>query len=269
MPVIRLESLNDPRLTEYRLVSEPELVRARGLFVAEGRLVVSRLIGDGRYRLRSLLLSDAALAALEPVVRDLRSDPPIYVCGAADFLTLTGVNIHRGCLAVAERPPALDVLDVAGAAKTVVLLEGVANADNVGGIFRNAAAFAVDAVLLDGTCCDPLYRKAIRTSMAATLDVPFARVPDSSAGISALRCLGFQIAALTPRQPSSTLKALAAQPRPERLAVLLGAEDEGLSARTLELADVRVRVPIARGIDSLNVAVAAGIALSQLAPVDS
>ena len=157
-------------------------------------------------------------------------DPTIYLCRGADFLGLTGVDIHRGCLALVERPRTTTVAEVLEAASTVVVLEGVANPDNVGGIFRNAAAFGVDAVLLSPTSCDPFYRKAIRTSMAATLDVPFARVAPWPDGLATLRDQGFKIAALTPREPSQTLDDYAIAPRPSRLALLFGAEGAGLSS---------------------------------------
>jgi tRNA G18 (ribose-2'-O)-methylase SpoU len=265
MPVMHLDSLNDPRLADYRAVRDPELVRKRHLFVAEGRLVVERLLSGRRYTIRSLLLSDAAYIALTPALARHPVERTIYLCRGADFLGLTGVDVHRGCLALVERPPLTTVDEVLEGASTVVVLEGVANPDNVGGVFRNAAAFAVDAVLLSPTACDPFYRKAIRTSMAATLDVPFARLTPWPEGLTALRDKGFEIAALTPREPSLTLDAYATAPRPTRLALLLGAEGAGLSAGAERLAGVRIRIPIAAAVDSLNVAVAAGIALARLA----
>ncbi len=267
MPIIRLQTLNDPRVRDYRAVSDPELVRRRHLFVAEGRLVVERLIDARRHAIQSMLLSETALAGMQAAVDRIPSDVPVYVSSADGFLGLTGLNIHRGCLALVERPAGSSVEEVIRPARTVVVLEGVADPDNVGGIFRNAAAFGADAVLLSPTCCDPLYRKAIRTSMAATLRVPFARVADWPAGLHALRDRGFLIAALTPRMPSLALDEVACAPRPERLALLFGTEGAGLSEAACELADLRVRIPVADEIDSVNVAVAAGIALSRLSPL--
>ena len=171
MPHIRLERADDPRVQDYRAVSEPELVRDSGLFIAEGRLVVRRAIEDGRYRIRSLLLSETARRDLEPVLGHLPEDVPIYISAASDFLTITGFDMHRGCLALVRRPAVLSVENVLGTARMVVILEAVANADNVGGVFRNAAAFGADGVLLDPGSADPLYRKAVRTSMGATLRV--------------------------------------------------------------------------------------------------
>ncbi len=147
-----------------------------------------------------------------------------------------------------------------------MVLEGVSNADNVGGVFRNAAAFGADGVLLSPTCCDPLYRKAIRTSMAATLRVPFARAgaDDWPGALTSVKAAGFTIVALTPRQPSETLAAFTSRPRPARIALLVGTEGDGLTPEAEAAADYRVRIPIAGGIDSLNLAVATGIALYSL-----
>jgi tRNA G18 (ribose-2'-O)-methylase SpoU len=264
MPVIRVESLDDPQLADYRTVRDPALGRARRLFVAEGRLVVERLLAT-RYTIRSLLLSEAAYAALAPKLMQAPAEPVVYLCHRRDFLGLTGMDIHRGCLALVERPALSTVDEVLHGAETVVVLEGVANPDNVGGIFRNAAAFAVDAVLLSPDCCDPFYRKAIRTSMAATLQVPFARVVPWPGGLVALRDRGFEIAALTPGEPSRTLDDYATAARPARLALFLGSEGTGLSTDAVKMADLRIRIPIATSIDSLNVTVAAGIALARLA----
>jgi tRNA G18 (ribose-2'-O)-methylase SpoU len=264
MPIVRLRSLDDPRVTEYRSIRDPDLLRTRGVFVAEGRLVVTRLIELRRYRIRSLLLSDAALAAMRAIVDRISDDVAVYVCESFAFLDLTGLDIHRGCLALVERAALLNVLDVTSSARTIVILEGVANPDNVGGVFRCAAAFGVNAVVLSPSCCDPLYRKAVRTSMAATLRVPFARMADWPHGLNDLRAQGVVIAALTAQRPALCLDEVALR-RPDRLALLIGSEGIGLSAEALRLANLRVRIPIAEAVDSLNVSVAAGIALSRLA----
>lgn len=263
MPQIRLESADDPRVQAYRAVSEPELVRDSGLFVAEGRLVVRRVIEDGRCRVRSLLLSEAAHRDLEPVLARLDEDVAVYTCAARDFLTITGFDIHRGCLAMVRRPAILSAEDILDTARVVVVLEAVANADNVGGVFRNAAAFGADAVLLSPSCCDPLYRKAIRTSMAATLQVPFARITDWPHGLAALGARGFTIVGLTPRAPAQPLDRFAAS-RPDRIALLVGNEGAGLSREAEAAAHHLVRVPIRPDVDSLNLVVATGIVLSRL-----
>ena len=166
----------DARLADYAQLGDPELMRRRGLFVAEGRLVVERVIRRPEFVIRSILLSDTARRQLAPVLSQVDERVPLYVCDAGDFLPLTGFNIHRGCLALVERPAPLDLAGATSGARTIVVLEAVSNPDNIGGVFRNVAAFGAEAVVLSPTCCDPLYRKAIRTSMAATLSVPFARV---------------------------------------------------------------------------------------------
>lgn len=264
MTVIAVEGPDDARLAEYREVPAPDAVRSRGLFVAEGRRVVERLVGARRFRIRSLLVSEPARRALEPTLALLEPDVPIYVCGAADFAGITGFDLHRGCLALVYRPSPVPPAALLQAARTLIVLEGVANADNIGGVFRNAAAFGAGAVLLSPSCCDPLYRKAIRTSMAATLRVPFARVEDWPDGLSEIRARGFAIVALTPRVGSQPLDVFAGGLRPDRLALLVGAEDQGLSTAAEAAADYHVRIPISPDVDSLNLAVATGIALSWL-----
>src|SRR5438093_5623971 len=260
----RIDGIDDPRIAAYRDLPDPELVLRRGLFIAEGRLVVRRVIADGRWHIHSVLVNEAARDSLAPALDAAAERVPVYVCDAAAFRGITGYNIHRGCLALVERPAAQPPEAVAAQAHTVVVLEAMANADNVGGIFRNAAAFGADAVLLSPACCDPLYRKAIRTSMAAVLRVPFARFDAWPDGLVCLREAGFTVVALTPRAPARSLEEFSARPRPERLALVVGTEREGLSPALEEIADVRVRIPIADDVDSLNVAVAAGIALYAL-----
>ena len=254
-------------MREYQCVSDPELVRQRGLFVAEGRLIVERLIAEKRYSVQSLLLSVAAHRALAASLSALPSSVPVYVCDAADLRGITGYDVHRGCLALAARPVAASIDLILRDARFVVVLEGVTNPDNVGGVFRNAAAFGADAVLLDATSCDPLYRKAIRTSMAATLRVPFARAdpPDGwTDALLDLKARGFSLVALTPAESASDLDEFAGSARPPRVALLLGSEGPGLRPASEAAADYRVRIPIRHDVDSLNLAVAAGIALHRL-----
>jgi tRNA G18 (ribose-2'-O)-methylase SpoU len=263
MTVERLECADDDRLAPYREVSDAALLRTRGLFVAEGRLVVRRVIEDTRYAVASVLLNDAGLRELEPSLRTLDPSVPVFVCRTADFAPLTGFNMHRGCLALVRRPPPAEPASLIGSAKLIVVLEAVTNADNVGAVFRSVAAFGADGVLLSPTACDPLYRKAIRTSMAAALSVPFARVAEDAwpAAIRRVRAAGFAIVALTPREPSEPLHVFTARPRPPRIALLVGTEGAGLTSEVESEADYRVRIPLAEHVDSLNLAVAAGIAL--------
>jgi tRNA G18 (ribose-2'-O)-methylase SpoU len=268
VPTLPISGPDDPRVRDYRSVSDPELVRRAGLFVAEGRLVVERLISDRRFSVRSVLVSDAACRSLEPVLGMLPASAPVYLSDAAGFRDITGYDVHRGCLALAERPAPMPVDALLRDVRLAVVLEGVSNADNVGGVFRNAAAFRAGAVLLDAVSCDPLYRKAIRTSMAATLRVPFARLADTAAewpaALARLKAGGFALVALTPDEDARDLLDFASAPQPERLALVLGSEGSGVSAASAAAADCRVRIPIDRRVDSLNLAVAAGIALHVL-----
>jgi tRNA G18 (ribose-2'-O)-methylase SpoU len=280
----RLADPADPRVMAYRGLSDAALLSSAGLFMAEGRLVVRRVLETERFRVRSLLLNHAAFQSLQPLLAHLDDRVPVFVCEASTFQPITGHHIHRGCLALVERPDSLqlDTLlasigersaasrspiapHVPQSAKRTVLiaLEAVSNPDNVGGVFRNAAAFAAAAVLLGPGCCDPFYRKAIRTSMAATLQVPHAAIDDWPHAFGRLRAHGFTIAALSPREPAVSLDSFASR-APRTVALLVGAEGNGLSPDVELAADVRVRIPISREVDSLNLSVAAGIALHRL-----
>jgi len=229
-------------------------------------MVVKRIIEDGRWAVRSVLVNEAARRDLEPVLTTASARIPVYVCDTADFLGITGHDIHRGCLALVERPRERSLEDVLAASRLVVVLEDVANADNVGGVFRNAAAFGADAVLLSPRCCDPLYRKAVRTSMAATLRVPFVHLADWPAALGRVRAAGFALVALTPRDGAEPLDAFASRPHAAKRALLVGTEGAGLTAEAESAADYRVSIPIAPHVDSLNLAVAVGIALYRLGP---
>jgi tRNA G18 (ribose-2'-O)-methylase SpoU len=263
MPILRTASLEDPLTAEYRGVRDPELLRARGLFIAEGREVVRRLIRESPYEVRSLLLNDAAWTALEDLFDQLPHEAVVYRAPANAFAEISGVHIHRGCLALGVRSPLRELGDLIREARTLVVLESVANADNVGGVFRNAAAFGADAVLLDPSSCDPLYRKAIRTSAGASLVVPFARMQPWPDAVEVLRAEGFAIVAVTPREPSIALDEWVSG-RPERIALAFGSEGAGLAPAVLARADVRVRIPMSPGVDSVNVSVAAGIVLARV-----
>jgi tRNA G18 (ribose-2'-O)-methylase SpoU len=266
MAIERIERATDSRLMAYHDLRDAELLRARGLFVAEGRLVARRVIEDPKLRVESILVNDAALNDMASTLARVAFDVPVFVGAAEDLRRIAGYDVHRGCLALVHRPAPTPLDDLVAAAGTLVVLEAVGNADNVGSVFRNAAAFGAGGVLLSPTCCDPLYRKAIRTSMGAALRVPFARADASEwPGILArLRRAGVTLVALTPREPSETLDAFSARTQPARLAVILGAEGAGLTPEVESVADYRVRIPIGGNVDSLNVAVATGIALYEL-----
>lgn len=259
MPVIRVDRLDDPCLTEYRSVSDAELLRRRNRFVAEGRLVVERLLVTGHH-IHSFLLNDASFRALEPLIARVAERVPVYVCDTDEFAAITGFNLHRGCLAMAERPRQLTVSDVVRGADVLLVLEGVTDADNVGSAFRNAAAFGASVVLSEA-CCDPLYRKAIRTSMGAALRIPYARMNEWPAKLAALKSAGFTIVALTPRDDAVDLSTCARRQPRQKLALLVGSEGSGLSRAAEAIADVCVRIPITDDVDSLNLATATGIAL--------
>jgi tRNA G18 (ribose-2'-O)-methylase SpoU len=262
VPILSVDDASDHRLDEYRNVPDPELLERRGRFVAEGRLVVGRLLTGGRFVTRSVLVTQPARASIAESLA-ARPDVPVYVVPQAVMSSITGFNIHRGCLAIGERPPAVRWQDVAVGARTIVVLERVANADNIGGVFRNAAAFGADAILLDPSSTDPLYRKAIRTSMGAALTVPFARLEPWPDALEELRRRGYVLVAMTP-SASATLHESADALRRAPIAIAFGHEGEGLTAAALEACDCRVRIPIAREVDSLNVATSAGIALYEL-----
>jgi tRNA G18 (ribose-2'-O)-methylase SpoU len=257
---IAVNTLDDSRIAEYRHTADPHAIERAGLFVAEGRWVVERLLARPRYELHSVLVTPTALAALRRAVDPAPlTSTSIFVVDQHVMDQIVGFHIHRGCLALAKRPPAR-VLDDAllHTATRVLLLEGVNNPDNVGGIFRSASAFDVDLIVLGPACGDPLYRKAIRTSMAATLDVPFVRSGDWPAAIDLVRTSGFQVVALTPAIDALPLRDAVVT---SRVALMLGSEGPGLTAAALERADVRVRIETSDRVDSLNVTVAASIAM--------
>ena len=258
--LIPLDALSDARLDDYRNVPDADLLRRRGIFVAEGRLVVRRLLESPRLRTRSVLVTQTAYDAMASAF-DRSPDLPIYLVRQQTMNEITGFNIHRGCLAIGERPAAAPWTALVANASRVVVLERVSNADNVGGIFRSAAAFGADVVLIGPACADPLYRKAIRTSMGAALRVPFASMSEWPEDLGRLRAGGFRLLALTP--DADAMPLMDVNPA-GRSAVLVGHEGEGLSREALAAADVRARIPIADGVDSLNAAAAASIALYEL-----
>lgn len=257
---IPIDDPADPRLEPYRDIRERDLVGRRGLFVAEGETVLRVLAGQERHRPLSVLIADRRRAKLAPILEALPAGTPVYLAGQAVLDEVAGFPLHRGVLALAERTAEPDIETLLAGLRPdalVIALVGIANHDNMGGLFRNAAAFGVDAVLLDTTCCDPLYRKAIRVSVGGVLRVPFARAAGDLVGL--LERHGFTPLALTPAGET----ALADLPPIRRPALLLGAEGPGLPEAIL--ARCRgVAIPMAEGFDSLNVAVAAGIALHGL-----
>jgi tRNA G18 (ribose-2'-O)-methylase SpoU len=263
----RILGPGDPRVADYRAIAEPELLRSQNLFVAEGRFVVERLLADPRWKVRSVLVNDAAARQLATALSAFPREIPVFVTGAPDFLGITGHHIHRGCLALVERPPTVGFDELMSTIHVGIVLEDVANADNIGGVFRNAAALGADAVMLSPRCCSPFYRKAVRTSMGAVLSVPFVHFGEWPAPLAELRRNGFTLVALVAGSLdplTATLAEFASRPQPSKLALLVGSEGSGLRSASESAADVRVHIPMAPGVDSLNLAVATGIALEQL-----
>ena len=217
--------------------------------IAEGALVVDRLL-HSPFSVRSFLVSERRWPALGPLATALAAHPaPTYLASQAVLNGIAGFDIHRGVLASATRPVTPTARDVLEAAAAVAVLEGINDHENMGVIFRNADALGIDAVLLDPTCCDPLYRRAIRVSMGAALVVPFARLATLD------ELAGFTLVALSPAGEHGLSDVHA-----DRVAVLLGAEGPGLSERTLATGDLRVRIPMRPGVDSLGVGSASAIA---------
>jgi tRNA G18 (ribose-2'-O)-methylase SpoU len=257
-----IANAGDTRLDPYRHVGDAEWLRQHRVFVAEGRLVVTRLIALETFTVQSVLVNRAAHDALVEPLSSIDAD--VYVCDDETLAGITGFNFHRGCLAMVERPAPRDP-DTLSGARCLLALEGVGNPDNIGGLFRTAAAFGVDGVLLNGTSGDPLYRKAVRTSMGAVLRMPWARIDDWLAGLERFRQSGFKIIALTPHPDAAPIAMFARELDGWEHAILLvGAEGRGLEDATLAHADARVRIPIDTAVDSLNVVVAAGIALERI-----
>ncbi len=269
MPIEPVDDPRDPRLRDFHAVPDPVLLRRRGLFVAESRFVVRELLAHPRLATRALLATPAALDSLGDLLdAGTTATLPVYVAPPPVLKQVTGFRVHRGCLAIGERPPAATDRDLPALAnaRLVIVVEQVGNPDNLGSIFRNAAAFGAPCVLLSPGCCDPLYRKAIRTSIGATLRIPYGEIPDWPRGLERLRAYGYTTVALAPDRDADVLHALAAAP-PRRMALVFGAEGAGLSDEAVARIDRRVRIPIvegAEGADSLNVATAAGIALYAL-----
>ncbi len=266
---VAIESVDDRRVEDFRIVSDPLLMRERGLFVAEGRLAVERLLAS-RFRAQALLLTGSVLACLEPALAACRvrgGGLDVYLTDSARLRQITGFRFHRGCLALGARPARVEddgEWPAAEPLRPLVALEGVSNPDNVGSIFRNAAAFGAAGIVLSPTCADPLYRKAIRTSMGTTLTLPFRVAAEWPGALQRIKGAGARLAALTPDGRATDLETFVGRVPGDPLALLLGNEGDGVSGAALDLCDERVRVDIDPAVDSLNVATAAAIVLQRL-----
>ncbi|WP_375497518.1 TrmH family RNA methyltransferase [uncultured Jatrophihabitans sp.] len=259
MPVRAVADPADPEFDDFRDLTDADVrPDRRGIVIAEGVNVVERLLSSP-YRVRAVVGVPARLEALAPHLREL--DAPVLAVDKWLLSQVVGFRVTRGVLASADRPAPLDPDELIARSDRIAVLESLNDFENLGSLFRNAAAFGVDAVLLDPQCADPLYRRSVRVSMGHVLRVPFAVLPGQGpAALDQVRAHGHRVLALTPRG-EQLLRSLDAPPR---WALLLGAEGPGLTPATLAAADMRVRIPMAGGVDSLNVATAAAVAFAQL-----
>ena len=250
----------DPRLRDYVGLTDMALRQhrepAEGLFIGEGEKVIRRAVAAG-HQLRSMLLTPKWLSGLADVVAV--TDAPVYLASDAVLGQVTGFSVHRGALASLHRLPLPAASELLAQAHRVAVLEDFTNHTNTGAVFRAAAALGMDAVLLSARCADPLYRRSVKVSMGTVFSVPWARLASWPAALTEVRSAGFSLLALTPDAAALPLADVPAELL-ERCALLLGAEGPGLSPGALAAADVAVRIPMSRGVDSLNVAAAAAVA---------
>jgi tRNA G18 (ribose-2'-O)-methylase SpoU len=278
VPWVPIDDPRDPRIAHFVGLRDRELARRvgsgePGVFIAEGDIVAERAASAG-YQLRAVLV-DATRA--DPLPRGVDAGVPVYAAAPAVLQRITGLGVHRGLLACFDRRPPRPAAEVVAAARRVVVLERVSNPTNLGVILRSAAGLGMDAVLLDPTCSDPLYRRTSRVAMGEGYAFPWAWIPRLPGGLDVLRAHGFRLVALTPDDGAVPLDELAFDGAGERgadgrgvdrVALLFGAEGPGLSTGTLAAADVLAGIPMRGGVDSLNVGVAAGIAFWLLGRAD-
>ncbi len=262
---VQVSKAGDPRLSDYVQLTDVHLRRslesAHGLFIAEGEKVIRRAIAAG-YPVRSLLVAADQLPSIADVAASLPGGVPLYVLPAQAAEQLTGYRVHRGALASMQRLPLPSPAEVLTGARRIVVLEDIVDHANVGAVFRCAAALGFDAVLLAPRCADPLYRRAVKVSMGGVFALPYSRLSDWHGGLAGLQAAGFRLLALTPDAAAVPIDAV--EPA-GKIALLIGGEGHGLSSRWLGQADQMVRIPMSRGVDSLNVAAAAAIACYQFA----
>ncbi|WP_106813826.1 TrmH family RNA methyltransferase [Microbacterium timonense] len=264
MPAIVISDPADERLADYRDLTDVALRRMLepegGLYIAESAKVIARAIAAG-HRPRSVLAQEKWLADIERVVTD--ASVPVYVVTPEIAESLTGYAVHRGALASMHRPELPPLVDIVAGARLVVVLEDIVDHTNVGAIFRAAAGLGADAVLVSPRCADPLYRRSVRVSMGTVFQVPWTRLPEWDEARTVLHGAGFELAALALAEDATPLDDFSTR-RPERVALMLGAEGDGLSRRALAAADAVVTIPMAGDVDSLNVAAASAVALWEL-----
>ncbi len=259
--VIEVADPSDPRLRDYVDLRDVQLRKLleseRGVFIAEGEKVVRRALESG-HQARSFLMAPRWLETLSDVLET--ADAPVYVMSEKAIEGVTGFHVHRGALASLDRRPVAPVEEVLAGARRVVVAEDLVDHTNIGAVFRSAAALGFDAVILSPRCADPLYRRAIKVSMGSVFWLPYARVEDWYGFPALLRELGWTSLAMTLAEDARDLRELAGTEVGERIAVMVGSEGDGLSPHWTRSADVRVTVPMAAGIDSLNVAAATALA---------
>ena len=266
---IAITDPQDERLADYVALTDVALRRRtepeRGLYIAESEKVIRRALRAG-HRPRSYLMAQRWLTDLADLVADAEAHgTPVYVGEHEVIERLTGFHLHRGALASMQRPVLPELPELLAGARRVLVLEDIVDHTNVGAVFRSAAALGVDAVLITPRCADPLYRRAIRVSMGTVFQVPWTRIDPWPAGVGRLQEHGFTVATLALADDAVSLDDLAADP-PERLALVLGTEGDGLSHHTLAAADLTVTIPMAGEVDSLNVAAAGAVAAWALRP---
>jgi len=257
--IVEITDPTDPRVADYvgltdvvrRLKHEPE----RGFFLAEGQLVMRRAVLAGCPP-RSLLLAPNRVPDLLPELTGL--DCPVYVASDEVLHAVTGFHVHRGALGSFGRLPVPGPAEVLATARRLLVLENVNSPTNLGAVFRSAAGLGIDGVLLSPLCCDPLYRRSMRVSMGEVLAVPYAYLDSWPDSLAQVRLAGFRILAMTPAADATRLEEVALADE-DRVALLLGAEGPGLTDQALSASDLRVRIPMAQGVDSLNVAAAAAV----------
>jgi len=261
MPVVTIDDPADPRVDDYRSLARPGRSQRQEAFVVEGLNPV-RLLLASRFRTRSLLLATSVLDTARDDLPGIPDVVPVYAASHAMLRAITGFNFHGGHMAIGERAPdpTLDELLAPPGDRVVIVMERLANPDNVGGVLRNALAFGAAAALLSPGCADPLYRRAIRVSMGSALVVPFAALADWPQDLERVRAAGYTLVALTPRADAVDIARVAAR----RVAVLVGHESDGVGRPALAAADVAARIPMAPGVDSLNAAAASAVALHRL-----
>ena len=251
-PPERVDDPNDERVADYVALSDPEHRRAGGIYIAEGEIALRRVLEAGA-TLRSLLVSEKK----SDRVRDLVGDAPTYVVTQPVLDAVVGYHLHRGVVAAVNRPAPRDAAALVGPTR-VAVLENLTDHENVGVIFRSAAALGIGAVFLSPSCCDPYYRRAVRVSQGNVAAVPFATIEPWPGGLQLLRDSGYVVAALTPSGEVPLRHARLSEH--ERVALMVGTEGDGLTESAMEAADVRVSIPMRSGVDSLNVATAAAVA---------